>query len=82
MHRLQHPVTTIKVYVPVTAKRVMRARVSQTVPHTIRQAELVNVQQIEKLDMSYAGTIQMKMRNGDVTYVSRRCGRKIKEVLR
>lgn len=48
----------------------------------ISNSELVNVQQIEKLDMSYAGTIQMKMRNGDVTYVSRRFVRKIKEVLR
>ena len=47
----------------------------------ISNSELVNVQQIEKLDMSYAGTIQMKMRNGDVTYVSRRFVRKIKEVL-
>ena len=48
----------------------------------ISNSELVNVQQIEKLDMSYAGTIQMQMRNGDVTYVSRRFVRKIKEVLR
>ena len=48
----------------------------------ISNSELVNVQQIEKLDMSYAGTIQMRMRNGDVTYVSRRFVRKIKEVLR
>ena len=48
----------------------------------ISNSELVNVQQIEKLDMSYAGTIQMRMQNGDVTYVSRRFVRKIKEMLR
>ena len=48
----------------------------------ISNSELVNVQQIGKLDMSYAGTIQMNMRNGDVTYVSRRFVRKIKDVLR
>lgn len=47
----------------------------------ISNSELVNVQQIEKLDMSYAGTIQVRMKNGDVTYVSRRYVRKIKEVL-
>ncbi len=47
----------------------------------ISNSELVNVQQIEKLDMSYAGTIQVRMKNGDVTYVSRRFVRKIKEVL-
>lgn len=47
----------------------------------ISNSELVNVQQIEKFDMSYAGTIQVWMKNGDVTYVSRRFVRKIKEVL-
>ena len=47
----------------------------------ISNSEMVNVQQIEKLDMSYAGTIQVRMKNGDVTYVSRRFVRKIKEVL-
>lgn len=47
----------------------------------ISNSELVNMQQIEKFDMSYAGTIQVRMKNGDVTYVSRRFVRKIKEVL-
>ncbi len=47
----------------------------------ISNSELVNVQQIEKFDMSYAGTIQVRMKNGDVTYVSRRFVQKIKEVL-
>jgi len=47
----------------------------------ISNSELVNLQQIEKLDMSFAGTIQVRMKNGDVTYVSRRFVRKIKEVL-
>ncbi len=48
----------------------------------ISNSELVNVQQIQKLDMSIVGTIQMRMRNGDVTYVSRRFVQKIKEMLR
>ena len=47
----------------------------------ISNSELVNLQQIEKLDMSFAGTIQVRMKNGDVTYVSRRFVRKIKEAL-
>ncbi len=47
----------------------------------ISNSELVNVQQIAQLDMSYAGTIRMQMRNGDVTFVSRRYMRKIKDVL-
>ena len=47
----------------------------------ISNSELVNMQQIEKFDMSYAGTIQVRMKNGDVTYVSRRFVRKIKDAL-
>lgn len=47
----------------------------------ISNSEIVNIQQIEKLDMSYAGTIRMYMKNMDETYVSRRYVRKIKEVL-
>jgi DNA-binding LytR/AlgR family response regulator len=47
----------------------------------ISNSELVNVQQIEKFDMSYAGTIQVRMKNGEVTYVSRRFVRKIKDAL-
>lgn len=47
----------------------------------ISNSELVNVQQIAQLDMGYAGTIRMQMRNGDVTFVSRRYVKKIKDVL-
>lgn len=47
----------------------------------ISNSELVNIRQIEKMDMSYAGTIKMLLKNGDETYVSRRYMRKIKEVL-
>lgn len=47
----------------------------------ISNSELVNVNEIEKLDMSSAGTIKMHMKNGDVTYVSRRYVSKIKKVL-
>ena len=47
----------------------------------ISNSEIVNVQQIDKLDMSHAGTIKMYLQNGDETYVSRRYISKIKEVL-
>ena len=47
----------------------------------ISNSELVNVNEIEKLDMSSAGTIKMLMKNGDVTYVSRRYVSKIKKML-
>jgi len=47
----------------------------------ISNSEIVNIRRIEKLDMSSAGTIKMYLKNGDVTYVSRRFVKKIKEVL-
>lgn len=47
----------------------------------ISNSEIVNIAQIEKLDMSYAGTIKMYMKNADETYVSRRFVSKIKSVL-
>ena len=47
----------------------------------ISNSEIVNIRQIEKLDMSHAGTIKMYLCNGDETYVSRRYISKIKEVL-
>lgn len=47
----------------------------------ISNSEIVNTAQIKKLDMSYAGTIKMYMKNGDTAFVSRRYVSKIKEVL-
>ncbi|MBO4359287.1 MAG: LytTR family transcriptional regulator [Eubacteriaceae bacterium] len=47
----------------------------------ISNSEIVNISQIEKLDMSYSGTIKMYMKNGDETYVSRRYVGRIKKVL-
>ena len=47
----------------------------------ISNSEIVNISQIEKLDMSYAGTIKMFMKNGDETFVSRRYVSRIKEML-
>ena len=47
----------------------------------ISNSEIVNIEQIEKLDMSHVGTIKMYMKNQDETYVSRRYVSKIKELL-
>ena len=47
----------------------------------ISNSEIVNIEQIEKLDMSYSGTIKMYMKNQYETYVSRRYVSKIKEEL-
>lgn len=47
----------------------------------ISNSEIVNAEQIEKLDMSYSGTIKMYMKNHDETYVSRRYVSRIKEEL-
>lgn len=47
----------------------------------ISNSEIVNISVIEKLDMSYTGTIKMYMKNGDETFVSRRYVGKIKDVL-
>ncbi len=47
----------------------------------ISNSEIVNIEYIEKMDLSYVGTIKMLMKNGDETFVSRRCIGKIKEVL-
>lgn len=47
----------------------------------ISNSEIVNIQQIWKMDMSQVGTIKMHMKNRDETYVSRRYVSKIKEVL-
>lgn len=48
----------------------------------ISNSEIVNVSLIEKLDMGYAGTIKIYMKNGDETYVSRRYVKTIKEELK
>lgn len=48
----------------------------------ISNSEIVNASLIEKLDMGYAGTIKIYMKNGDETYVSRRYVKTIKEELK
>ena len=47
----------------------------------ISNAEIINLQKTEKFDLSLVGTIQVKLKNGQSTYVSRRYVTKIKEIL-
>lgn len=48
----------------------------------ISNTEIVNISQIEKLDMTYTGTIKMFLKNGDTTFVSRRYVSKMKQALK
>ena len=47
----------------------------------ISNAEIVNLRMVRGFDLSFAGTICVRMKNGVVTYVSRRYVTKIKQVL-
>ena len=47
----------------------------------ISKSEIVNYKKIKSLDMSLTGTIKVTMKNGYVTYSSRRNVAKIKELL-
>ena len=47
----------------------------------ISNSELVNLRQVRGFDLNLAGTIRVTLRDGQVTYVSRRYVRKIKELL-
>ncbi|MEA4870368.1 MAG: LytTR family DNA-binding domain-containing protein [Christensenella sp.] len=47
----------------------------------ISNAEIVNLSWIRGFDLSFAGTICVRMKSGKVTYVSRRYVGKIKQVL-
>ena len=47
----------------------------------ISNSEIVNLKKIEKLDLSFVGTICIKLNNGKTTYVSRRYVPKIKQIL-
>jgi len=47
----------------------------------ISYSEIVNVDKIKNLDISYSGTIQINLINGKTTYVSRRYMKNIKEKL-
>lgn len=47
----------------------------------ISNSEIVNLRKISSFDLSFTGTICVKLSNGTVTYVSRRYVSKIKKIL-
>lgn len=47
----------------------------------ISHSEIINLKKTAHFDLSIAGTILVKMKNGESTYVSRRYVTKIKEIL-
>ncbi|MGX7109622.1 LytTR family DNA-binding domain-containing protein [Facklamia miroungae] len=47
----------------------------------ISQGELVNLDYVKRLDLSYKGTIAVELTNGDISFVSRRSLSKFKEFL-
>ena len=47
----------------------------------ISNSEIINLKKVKSFDLSLTGTICVKMKNGRVTYASRRYVSKIKQVL-
>lgn len=47
----------------------------------ISNSEIINLKKVINFDLSFAGTIYVKLSNGTVTYVSRRYVSKIKKIL-
>ena len=78
-----------KVYaVPEKGDYVLRLRLYEVEqrlnPHQfvrISNSEIINLKKIDYFDLSFTGTICVKLRGGTVTYISRRCVPKVKEIL-
>lgn len=47
----------------------------------ISNSEIINLKKVENFDLSFTGTICVKLTNGTTTYVSRRYVSKIKQIL-
>lgn len=47
----------------------------------ISNSEIINLKKVNHFDLSFTGTICVKLSNGEVTYVSRRYVSKIKKIL-
>lgn len=47
----------------------------------ISNSEIINLKKVENFDLSFTGTICVKLSNGTVTYVSRRYVSKLKKIL-
>ena len=47
----------------------------------ISNSEIINLKQVQHFDLSFTGTICVRLSNGTITYVSRRYVPKIKKIL-
>lgn len=47
----------------------------------ISRSEIVNLDYVKRLDLSFTGTIAVELKNGDISYVSRRNLKEFKRVL-
>lgn len=47
----------------------------------ISNCEIINLKKVSSFDLSLSGTVCVRLSDGNVTYVSRRCVAKIKQVL-
>ena len=59
----------------------LEARLDKTQFVRISNSEIVNLKSIQRIDLSFAGTIGITFTNGKTSYVSRRYVSKIKRVL-
>lgn len=57
------------------------ARLSKKDFVRISNSEIINLKKVKRFDLSFAGTICVELKNGDVSYVSRRYVSKIKKIL-
>ena len=47
----------------------------------ISNSEMINLKKVDHFDLSFSGTICVKLSDGTITYVSRRCVSKLKKIL-
>ncbi len=59
----------------------MEERLDRTKFVRISGSEIINLKRVENFDLSFVGTICVKLNDGSVTYVSRRYVSKIKKIL-
>ncbi|MEG0366555.1 MAG: LytTR family DNA-binding domain-containing protein, partial [Coprobacillus sp.] len=59
----------------------LEQRLSQSKFVRISHSEIINLNEVINFDLSFTGTIQVKLSNNNMTYVSRRYVSRIKKIL-
>ena len=79
------PADLIRVYTSAGKVYAVTEKVEQRLnPHQfvrISNSEIINLKKIDYFDLSFTGTICVKLRGGTVTYISRRYVSKVKTIL-